>query len=172
MTRIPLSDTEKAYFPDEADLWAAYLQHLQVAEFLSSNFPLEAYRNLVLAVECYLKDIFCCLRYQRFGPTSSFGSSVSIPGPLSDRFKNFLSCKKAFGHDVRMSANTLKAMCNIIDSGNFFKLFVMNLPQGTAWIEERYSPPPQQIQNHSLQKYSSLVSTFQDLRTNIFPRYL
>ena len=127
------ADFPRAYLEDELGYHAAYKQHYAVAKLLigQKGFEREAYYSLLMAMECFLKNLFCIVRFNVF-------SDVRTLGP--QKFREGLS-GRVFQHDLSEIAGALFQIFPELQSDTDFLVFKAKLPKTGIWINTRYDDP-------------------------------
>ncbi len=128
------------YNNDELDLFSSYKRHLGLSKVIvQAKYYQEAWLELLIAVECLIKDVYCAVRFAIWGnklPTNVENKE------FYDRFQ-FVSASvvKSFGHDLRFLASHLGKVVIDLGTDQDFQHFILCLPSDGDWISLRYRNP-------------------------------
>jgi hypothetical protein len=145
LTRVKKSEIGSAYNSEEMGYYSSFERHIHVATILieSGSCYREGYYTLLVAIECYLKDIFCTLRFLTIGSfnQATQGKLKDFPGAIREKMKDSIRARN-FGHDLKKVAECLRDFCfNLRDGGADaiqYDIFLSQLPPERDWIEKRY----------------------------------
>jgi hypothetical protein len=163
---------------EERSLYTAYLAHLETADTLANAKPQlfqDAWINLNLAVECFLKHLYCLCR-DKF---SSFAKPLSRwpmgPWEYDGAFHYLHKSAKGgglpsiqdFGHEVIELWLLLDTFTSAHNSPEFAGL-KQHIESQKRWIDTRYG-----ARNHAIykQKYADYQRDFDAVRTVTFGRF-
>lgn len=163
--------------PEEEQLFSVYQDCLAQSKVLANNQNMyhEAWLQLHLAVECFLKYLFCLIRERielnapstghnlielgwrnRNGQLFAFGNHYF----LSNRRVN---CKD-FGHDMKQLWTVIDTLTDASEDLSFEQI-VNIMPNEKAWVDARY-----QRRDHETYKeqYDGYLSAFEGCLNSIF----
>jgi hypothetical protein len=128
------------YNEDEVDLFASYKRHLSLSvKIATAEFYQEAWLELLIAVECLVKDVYCAVRFATW--------RNKLPSKLEHKefYERFhfaeASIVKSFGHDLRYLAKHLASVVSDFGSDSDFRKFIEALPADGSWVHRRYRNP-------------------------------
>lgn len=163
------------YLADEMEYYAVFLRHFELAHELYQNekFHREAYIMLLFAVECFLKDIYCVLRFKiivGFNQATQTKFTKELPDPI--RKKTTASLKaSSYSHKVNELAQMIQKLCsNLKDDGNY-NSFLSQLPPNEDWIHERYDDPMNPRRKNSKEDFNNLDQALNAIRHKCFGRF-
>lgn len=124
------------YNEDEIDLFASYKRHLALSkEIAKAQYHQEAWLELLIAVECLVKDVYCAVRFATWNkkfPTEKFYDRPHFQEA---------SVVKSFGHDLKFLTRHLASVVSDLGSDADFRRFIDALPIGASWVAHRYRHP-------------------------------
>lgn len=155
LSRPAPTDLPKIYLGEEIGYREAYKQHYLVSQYLRSgaNLEREAYYALLFAIECFLKDAFCIIRYAIIGDIRSFG-----PPPFQNKIHKSLNAL-TFNHDLSKLSSMLASLSPEVAGDADYMLFHANLPKD-GWVNERYDNPAIHKKIDYTLKYDNLSAVF------------
>jgi len=162
--KIPIYMRVDVYADKEDGYHPSYSQHLKFFLFLKEHlhFEREAYYELLIALECFFKDLICNIRFRLFGNQKEI-----VPEKLG---KALLGT--SFGHDIFAMTSVLFNMFDELKDDEDFVLFKSKIPRGETWIQDRYSHPENYSRVDFKEKYSELFDTFEKFSAKRFSSYL
>ena len=129
------------YHEDEVDLFPSFKRHLALSkEIAKAQYHQEAWLELLIAVECLVKDIYCAVRFATW--------KNKLPTGLDNKeFYDRLhfreaSVVKSFGHDLKFLTKHLASVVSDLGSDADFRKFIEALPPDGSWVALRYRNPP------------------------------
>lgn len=173
--RLIASETPSAYLQEERGYYAAFEQHLKVAKELQKlqNFNREGYYSLLFSIECYLKDLFCTIRFKTIGGFNQYtqGQLANLPKTIRTAVINSLKPQNVFGHDLPKLARSLQEFCVDLEGSANYQEFIGLLEPREKWIDRRYDDPEDHIKTDYRQKMEVLEKLFEEIRNNTFERF-
>ncbi len=153
------------YFDGEDGFYEAHNKHLKAADSLiKKNFYIMSYLELLIAIECFFKDIFCIIRYEILQDydleTISYSDNV--------KWGKRLISKNVFGHDVfSLVYFTQEIFVNLKNNSDYSILRGLLSSERGEWIELRYYDPKKYLTRDFKNEYNELLSVFNDVRTDL-----
>lgn len=128
------------YNEDEVDLFASYKRHLSLSkEIAKAQYHQEAWLELLIAVECLVKDLYCAVRFATWNNKLPTGLDNK---EFYDRFHfKEASVVKSFGHDLKFLTKHLASVISDLGSDADFRKFIEALPADGSWVALRYRNP-------------------------------
>jgi hypothetical protein len=145
VTRIDNAEVKSAYLSDELGYYPAFQRHIEVLVKLRDTGQCyrEAYFHCLFAVEIFLKDIFCTLRFRALGGFNQITQGAAftqfpdaIRKKMSDSLRAF-----SFSHDLRRIAECVQDFCPNLKNDADFQILLGLLPKNPKWPEQRYDDP-------------------------------
>ena len=157
---VGTSDLPRAYLEDELGYHAAYKRHYALGQLLigQTGFEREAYYSLLIATECFLKNLFCIVRFQVFSDVRNLG-----PQKFQDGLRG-----RVFGHDLSEIAVALFQVFPELQSDKDFLFFKSKLPKQGDWINSRYDDPAKYSRVAYGVEFKDLDKSFSMFVTNRF----
>lgn len=161
----------KVYLSGEEGFYESYKNHLTVSKELRDINKQEliyvANSELLIAVECFLKDVYCNIRFEialkKGGLISLVDASffeIVDQKTIEKKLNSEISCKGKFNHNLISVCDFIKDKIPSLKMNANFSSFSSALPTDPNWIESRYKDTSLLKNSHDFKSYDKLYAAF------------